>query len=67
MREQWTGLTRRAGDARGVAAHVRPARIGETLEPTLRALGTLGGALFTMWGLRALDDLLEGLGGLVQR
>ena len=67
MREQWTGLARRAGDALGVAAHDGPARLGETLEPALRLATTIGGALFAVWGLRQLDELVEALGGLVQR
>ena len=61
MRAQWRGLARRAGEA------LRAARRPHTDEPTLRALATFGGALFAVWGLRQLDDLLEGLGALAQR
>jgi len=66
MREQWTGLTRRAGNALGVATETAPARVSETLEPALRLLSTLGGALFAVWGLRRLDELVDALGELVQ-
>ena len=66
MREQWTQLTRRAGDALGVATETAPARVSETLEPALRLLSTLGGALFAVWGLRRLDELVDALGELVQ-
>jgi len=67
MREQWTGLARRAGEALGVAAHDGPARVGDTLEPALRLASTLGGALLALWGLRQLEELVETLGGLAQR
>ena len=66
MREQWTELTRRAGNALGVATETAPARVSETLEPALRLLTTLGGALFAVWGLRRLDELVDALGELVQ-
>ena len=66
MREQWAGLTRRAGEALDVATQTTPARVGETLEPALRLLGTLGVALFAVWGLRRLEDLVDALGELVQ-
>ena len=64
MREQWTGLARRAGDALGVATREGPARVGETLEPALRLVSTLGGALFAVWGLSQLDELVEWAGPL---
>jgi len=32
-----------------------------------RALATVGGALFAVWGLRQLDDLVEALAALAQR
>src|SRR5437660_953611 len=66
MREQWTELTRRAGNALGVATETAPAHVGETLEPALRLLSTLGGTLFAVWGLRRLDELVDALGELVQ-
>ena len=49
-----------------MATQTAPARVGETLEPALRLLSTLGGALFTVWGLRRLDELVDALGELVQ-
>jgi hypothetical protein len=66
MREQWTELTRRAGATLGVATETAPARVGETLEPALRLFSALGGALFTVWGLRRLDEVIDALGELVQ-
>ena len=66
MRERWTELTRRAGNALGVATETAPSRVGETLEPALRLLSTLGGTLFAVWGLRRLDELVDALGELVQ-
>ncbi len=63
------GARRRAqmrGDALGVATETAPARVGETLEPALRLLSTLGGALVAVWGLRRLDELVDALGELVQ-
>jgi len=49
-----------------VATETAPARVGETLEPALRLLSTLGGTLFAVWGLRRLDELVDALGELVQ-
>src|SRR3989440_12204528 len=66
MREQWTELTRPAGGALGVATETAPARVSETLEPAVRPLSTLGGALFPVGGLRRPDELGDAPGGLAQ-